>query len=252
MASTLDRSGTGTRACDHKSLVHCCFQVLKERSFGWRNYLNSRRALGEELLPHLINSAQGTCYTIHINDEYLYLRQALWINLFWLRVEGGEGISVSRTSSPCRSSGFILNLKRASKQPMIERNPTNTMNNTLVFKINLPKKYALWCLHLTTLETHTWKIEVICLFSILKSSWAKTWYTQYTMLRKLGKDNIVVLWQNDWKIQQTCTLMILRKRTNCHYSKLPMRSQNQRANCNLHHWRPIVPYLLGCTLPVKL
>ena len=42
------------------------------------------------------------------------------------------------------------------KQLMIERNPTDTMNNIL-FKINLPKKYALWCLHFKTRKTHTWK-----------------------------------------------------------------------------------------------
>jgi len=37
------------------------------------------------------------------------------------------------------------------------------MNNTWVFKINLPNKYALWYLYLMTCKTDTWKIAVICL-----------------------------------------------------------------------------------------
>ena len=65
-----------------------------------------------------------------------------------------------------------LNLERSFKQPMIEINPPHTKNNTLVFKINPPKKYALWSLLLTTWKTHTWKIACFfCLVSIPK--WAK-------------------------------------------------------------------------------
>ena len=37
----------------------------------------------------------------------------------------------------------VLNLTTASKQPMIERNHTNILNNTLVFKLNMSKKYEL-------------------------------------------------------------------------------------------------------------
>ena len=92
---------------------------------------------------------------------------------------------------------------------MIEINPTNTINNTLVFKINLPKKYPLRYLHLTTTKFHTWKIAVICLVSISKWSWAKTWYTQCKMLRKLGKDDVVTWWLNDWKIRTVDSVVVI-------------------------------------------
>ena len=37
----------------------------------------------------------------------LYLSNALWINLFWLRGEGGESTSDSMANSPCRPNRLL-------------------------------------------------------------------------------------------------------------------------------------------------
>ena len=56
------------------------------------------------MLPRLLNSAQGICSTVHVDDKCLQLIAALQVNLFPLQGEGCEGTSDMRTSSRCRPS----------------------------------------------------------------------------------------------------------------------------------------------------
>ena len=69
----------------------------------------------------------------------------------------GDGGTVGLTENPQAADRWMVAGPEISRVVLeFEKSfQANTMNNILVFKINLPKKYALWCLHLTTSETHS-------------------------------------------------------------------------------------------------